>query len=184
MSLEIIFRECEKGFGVEKSMPFRKKERVYSRVTFYFLGHKHVTENQSELGRFLNQDHATVNNVFKRMGSYMRKKEFVSRFNKIKSRVDAIFSDEEKQFGSLEEEEIYLLKQEIALKDKEINTLMEMIEKGVPEEIMDMIYLISPEELQSFVKTRVNPFMRLYLADQRRARRLRNYKGYQMPCDN
>ena len=173
MSLELIIGECRKEFKVTKELKPRDQRRIHARMCFYYYAFEYVTRNKSELARFVKLSHSSVHVALSKVDEYRQHRtEFKKGFDNLSITIGRMFNRNIDLKMSDDEIKIQDLKIEIAEKEEVIKALRAKLETDIPIEIREMLAILPPEQVRVCIKTRINPFVTMFLSDRRRYKRL------------
>ena len=168
--MELIWKECQRVFGQNKNTNSRLRKHIYCRACFYHYADEFVTQNRSEIARFLNKNHATVLSSFIKLDGYLLNKDFKEKFLEIGKTLSVLFNKEVNAPLTREQEEIKALKIENAQLEKKINRLEKITKLDVPQEFINFLVELPEDVVDLFIKTRLTPYLLMYKSDKRRKR--------------
>lgn len=175
IELELIHKATIKFFRVDPVKKSRQDNYVLARAAFYYYAEKYTIYGRAVIGEYVNKDHAAVYHSEKNLEVYKKfKLGFESSFNAMGEYIKESYA--EMLSGDFIEKdrdkvEIMLLKKQLSESDKKIKiqeSKLKGLRRGLNKNIINMLETLNEEELQVFINTRLNPYMRMYNSAKRK----------------
>jgi len=173
--LQVIYEEVQRAFGVDIKIRCREQVYIMARYCYYSFSKKTTLYKDDVISGFINYDRTTLLNSMKKRYTYENqfpeyKHMFVDFYFYMKQRSEEI-SMEDMELLTTQQFEIKTLKRKLRLSETNLSQTkfkLKNAREGMPNEILNLIGLYTKEEIDEFIKYKVNPAIVMKLSQHRR----------------